>query len=379
MSGWTIHSRPLVHSPAPEPFPGPGRGPSVDGVIGSHRPFALLAAFAATVGLAVAGPPAAAAEPLPTAVVVLGDSEASGDGAGAYEPGTRGEHGDWCHRSTRAYVYRTGLGTGLNLACSGADSGDVGFGSGTHYTEGSQAARLVDVARRQRVGTVVVQTGANDDAALVDTGIACILAFLDPGLRPCRETLDPLLDERMAATTAKVTAAVRDVREAMRRAGYADRDYQLVVASYPAPITERMGPLAPARGCPYRRADAAWGRTTLFPRLSAALHAAAVRADARFLDLSRATEGREACSHARPSQEWQRRIAVDPEAFVSGGPDAIGYHLAQESFHPNATAHAEIGRCLGAFVRSGAPSAACVADADGRLRPDRGSPAVGPA
>ena len=60
----------------------------------------------------LAGAPAAAAEPLPTAVVVLGDSEAAGDGAGGYEPGTRGERGNWCHRSTRAYVHRTGLGSG---------------------------------------------------------------------------------------------------------------------------------------------------------------------------------------------------------------------------------------------------------------------------
>lgn len=335
----------------------------------------LLAALLTTLA-----PPAAAADPRPTAVVALGDSAAAGDGAGGYEPGTRGEGGNWCHRSARAYVHRTGLATeSVNLACSGAAAADVGFGAATHYTEGSQAARLVEVARRYRVGTVVLQVGANDEAALLATGIACITAFLDPAVRPCRETIGPLLDRRMAETGRAVRAAVRDVREAMRRAGYAVDDYQLVLASYAAPISERMVPLAAAQGCPYHRADAAWGRTVLFPALSAALRDAAEYTGARFLDLARATEGREACSRATPGSEWQRRITVDPKALVYGGLDAIGYHLAQESFHPNAAAHAEFGRCLAAFVRAGDRAGACVPGADGRLRLDRGAAVPAPA
>jgi hypothetical protein len=89
------------------------------------------------------------------------------------------------------------------------------------------------------------------------------------------------------------------------------------------------------------------------------------RVGARFLDLDRATEGYEACTRTPSGQEWQRRLTVDPEALVHGGLDAIGFHLAQESFHPDATGHAEIGRCLGEFVRGGARSAACVAGGDG--------------
>ena len=251
--------------------------PSVGGVTRSlpvgRRAVVLVMLVAAAL---LAAAPVATADPRPTAVVALGDSAAAGEGAGGYEPGTRGEGGNWCHRSTRAYVHRTGLATeSVNLACSGAASADVGFGPGTHHTEGSQAQRLVEVARRYRVGAVFVQVGANDDAALIDTGIACILAFLDPAVRPCRETIGPLVDARMAATGRKVDAALRDVRAAMRRAGYADDDYQLVVASYATPITERMIGPAAAQGCPYSRADAGWGATTLFPALSEALRGAA--------------------------------------------------------------------------------------------------------
>ena len=247
----------------------------------------------------------------------------------------------------------------------------MGFGPGTHYTEGSQAARLVEVARRYRVGTVVLQVGANDDAALVDTGIACILAFLDPGAaRRAGRRIGPLLD---AADGRHRSERCRPPCATCGRR-CAGPVTPRPTTSWCWPPTRRRSPsgwcrLAAAQGCPYRRADAAWGRTVLFPR---AVRGAAPRspsaAGARFLDLARATEGREACSRRPAGQEWQRRITVDPAAFVHGGLDAIGYHLAQESFHPNAAAHAEIGRCLGAFVRSG--------DAERRLRAGRRRPAA---
>ena len=343
----------------------PRPAPSVHTVT---RSCCLLALLAAACAAALLGAPTAVADPLPTAVVALGDSAASGEGAGDYEPGTRGESGNWCHRSAHAFVHRTGLATeSVNLACSGAEAANVAFGGATHYTEGSQAQRLVDVAARYRVTTVVVQVGANDDVALTATGIACIRAFLDPTEPPCRTTIGPLVAERMAATAAKVEPAVRDVQEAMRRAGYADGGYDLVLASYASPVTEQMVPLQGARGCPFSRADAGWGRTVLFPALSETLRGVAERTGARFLDMVRATEGYEACTRTPWTQEWQRRITVDPETLVYGGLDAVGYHLAQESFHPTAMAHAEMGRCIGEFVRSDSPGGACVVGADGRL------------
>jgi hypothetical protein len=340
----------------------------------------LLLPLLAAVLLAALGAPAAGAAERPTAVVALGDSAASGEGAGDYEPGTRGEGGDWCHRSAHAYVHRTALAAeSVNLACSGAEAADVGFGDGTHYTEGSQARRLVDVARRHQVTTVIVQVGANDEPELTGTGIACIRAYLDPTEPPCRETLGGSIAGRMAAVAPRVESVVRDVRAAMGEAGYADDGYTLVLASYASPVTEAMIPLQGARGCPYSRADAGWGRTVVFPALSEALRGVAERTGSRFLDMARATEGFEACSRTPISEEWQRRITVDPEAFVYGGLDAVGYHLAQESYHPTAVAHAEMGRCIGEFVRSGSPSAACVAGADGRVRAETGAAVASPA
>src|SRR2546423_3599521 len=127
-------------------------------VVTRSRCRTMLAATAGALALALFGAPAVAAAQTPTAVVVLGDSAAAGEGAGDYDPGTRGENDNWCHRSKHAYVHRTGLATeSVNLACSGARAGDVGFGTGTHYTEGSQAQQLVGVAGRYHVTTVIVQ------------------------------------------------------------------------------------------------------------------------------------------------------------------------------------------------------------------------------
>jgi hypothetical protein len=90
---------------------------------------------------------------------------------------------------------------------------------------------------------------------------------------------------------------------------------------------------------------------------------------ARFLDLSRATEGHEACSSAGP--EWQRRLTVDPKAFATGGAAAIT-HLAQESFHPNAVGHTQLAGCLTAFVRGTAKHGLCVPGKDGKLHVQAG-------
>ncbi|MCW0215514.1 MAG: GDSL-type esterase/lipase family protein [Pseudonocardia sp.] len=312
---------------------------------------------------------------LPTAVVALGDSTASGEGADDYEPGTRGEAGNWCHRSANAFVHRTGLArVGINLACSGADSADVGFAAPGRAGEASQAARLREVARTHRVVAVTLQVGANDEPALTRTAVACIRTFVDPTVGPCRETVGAGWAGRLAAMAPRVEGAVRDVRRAMRDAGYADDGYAFVLASYASPITEAMGPLHGVEGCPLSRPDAGWGRTVAFPQLAAALRGVADRTGVRFLDLSRAAEGHEACSRPTTAGEWARRITVDPHALVYGRLSALGQHLFQESFHPNAEAHGLLGGCLGEFVATGARQGACEVTADGGLHASPGVP-----
>src|SRR5829696_127567 len=327
----------------------------------------VAAGFAA---LSLVGVPAQAEDTRPTAVVSLGDSAISGEGAGNYEPGTRGENGDWCHRSANALVHRTQLAArSINLACSGSDAAHVSLADTTHYTEGSQARRLIDVARLYRVTTVIVQVGANDEPAFADTVLHCVGAWINPFGASCSSWLAGQWPGRLAAMAPRVETAVRDVRAAMSTAGYAPSSYHLVLASYASPFTAKMDPIFHGPdGCPIRISDARWGRTSAVPQLSEALRGVAARTGVKFLDFSRATEGREACSNwSSTSGEWQRRVTVDPFAWWYGGLDAIGIHTAQESFHPNATGHGQLGRCVTEFVNSAAPTARCLIGGDGNL------------
>jgi lysophospholipase L1-like esterase len=332
---------------------------------------ALLAALSVVGATVVAQPVSAApADTRPTAIVSLGDSAISGEGAGSYEPGTEGEGGNWCHRSTRALVHQTQVADRtFNLACSGADSANVSLADTTHYTEGSQARRLIDIARQNRVTTIVLQIGANDDPQFANTIVSCIEAWLNPFGSPCRTALQTQWPARLAAMAPKVEAAIGDVRSAMTQAGYSAGSYNFILTSYASPLTEKMDKvLHGPQGCPVRLPDAEYGRTVAVPQFSDALRGVATRTGVKFLDFARATENREACSKGASSTgEWQRRITVDPDALVHGGLDAIGIHLAQQSFHPNAAGHAQLGRCVTEFVQSGTAAARCIAGADGNL------------
>jgi lysophospholipase L1-like esterase len=321
-------------------------------------------------GLVVASPAAQAADDRQTAIVSLGDSAISGEGAGSYEAGTQGENGNWCHRSANALVHKTTVATKtINLACSGADSANVSLADTTHYTEGSQARRLIGVAQQYKVTTVIVQIGANDEPAFADTLLGCIEEWFNPFGSGCRSYLRTEWPQRLAAMAPRVQTALADVKSAMSQAGYANGSYNLVLTSYASPLTERMdSTLHGPQGCPFKLADAGFGRTEAVPQFSTTLRGVANAAGAKFLDFSRATEGREACSGGSSSaNEWQNRITVDPWAWVTGGLDAIGIHMAQQSFHPNAKGHAQLGRCVTEFLGSGRSSAQCLAGSDGNL------------
>ncbi|WP_026423947.1 GDSL-type esterase/lipase family protein [Actinokineospora inagensis] len=314
--------------------------------------------------------PTAAADDRPTAVVSLGDSAISGEGAGDYEAGTRGENGDWCHRSANALIHQTTVAQRtVNLACSGADSADVSLADTTHYGEGSQARRLIDVARSNRVLAVVLQVGANDDPAFADTLLGCIKRWINPFGPGCAQDLRTQWPARLAAMAPKVEKAVADIKTAMRQAGYADGDYRFVITSYASPITEKMDAIKHGpQGCPLRLDDAAYGRTEAVPQFADAFRAIAARTGLSYLDFSRATEAHEACSGGdSTATEWQNRVVVDPYAWVYGGLDSVGIHMAQQSFHPNARGHAQLGRCLTEFLGTQAQAARCLTGSDGAL------------
>jgi lysophospholipase L1-like esterase len=307
----------------------------------------------------------------PLTIVSLGDSTLSGEGAGNYTPDTNGTNGDWCHRSPYATVFETavpGVTAKVNLACSGAPAEQVALGDTKQWTEPSQAGQLAQLVKDHRVAVVVVAVGANDDPHFSQLINECFQAWFLSSHPPCSPAIQATWQSRVNAMVPKVSSALADVRKVLTQAGYQTGDYQLVVQSYASPI----GPDIPANlqnlnGCPFRTEDLQWVRDQGVIALAAGLATAAKQADARFLDLSRAGRGHEACSGgADPSKEWFSRLTLQLNDLSDAD---RATHALQESFHPNAAGHAEIGRCLTDFLATALPSAACLSGSDGNLHP----------
>jgi lysophospholipase L1-like esterase len=301
--------------------------------------------------------------------VALGDSTASGEGAGGYTADTNGLNGNWCHRSPSATVYQTtvpGIISTIDLACSGAPAGQVALGDIKQWTETSQAQRLGALATTNRVAAVVVAVGANDDPHFSAQVMNCFQAWFNPNQPPCSEQIKKTWQSQVDAMVPKVVNALGDVKKVLADAGYTPADYQLVVQSYASPI----GPGIPEslrnlNGCPFRTEDLNWIGRDGVATLASGIQQAAKQAGARYLDLSRAGIGHEACSGgADPSKEWFSRLTLQLQDLSQVDRAS---HASQESFHPNAAGHTEFARCLTEFLGTGDGNAACLAGTDGKL------------
>ncbi|MFD0571695.1 hypothetical protein ACFQ0T_23845 [Kitasatospora gansuensis] len=271
---------------------------------GARRPrrAALTAAVGLLAALTLAGTPTASAAPTatvkPAAVVALGDSAISGEGAGtdtndAYVPGTDTPT-NYCHRHAKSEIFVTDLPgvTPVDLACSGAQTGDLvsdpelakitGPGSGD-FGEVKQDVQLARTAAEYDVKMVVVTIGANDDFDFSGIMMSCLTQYFPvPKDQGCRDTIgSAAITQRAERVIPKVVAALTNVRNTMRTAGYADSSYQLVYQSYFTPITpdirrnDYVGKVAD--GCPAFPEDLAWGHNWVVPTLSDALRTAAAR------------------------------------------------------------------------------------------------------
>jgi lysophospholipase L1-like esterase len=310
-------------------------------------------------------PPPRPPEDVPHAIVALGDSTMSGEGAGNYTPDTDGAHNDWCHRSPQAMVQHVklaGVTTIFNFACSGADAQAVRL-DGQHPIEPSQAAQLGAVASKYRIDAVLVAIGANDNpqfGALLTNCVDAIFASAKPG---CGKQVDGQWQNRVNAMVPKVVAALRDVRRVMIEHGYADTAYHLVLQSYAAPVApDMLRSLQNLSGCPLRTDDLRWVQDRAVPVLNDGMRRAAQQGGARFLDLSRAGVGHEACTGG---QEWFTRLTVNWQDFQ----DQARYgHALQQSFHPNAAGYTAFAQCMSQFLTLTERQAACVPDGHGSVQ-----------
>jgi hypothetical protein len=351
------------------------------------RPAALLAsaALAAALGLGgvQAAPPARAADGAtaadrPAAVVALGDSAISGEGAGTdtgddYLPGTD-TPGNYCHRSARSEIFVTGLAgvTPVDLACSGAQTGDLvsdpelskitGGGSGD-FGEPKQDVQLAQAAARYDIKMVVVTIGANDDFDFSGIMLGCLGQYFPiPKSQGCRDTIGtPEILRRAERVKPKVVAALTNIRATMRRAGYDDGSYQLVYQSYFTPITpdirrnDYLGKIAD--GCPAFPEDLAWGHNLVVPTLSDALRQAASQVPGvRYLDQRRVSYGHEVCAEWTSSPyEYTNGDVIDTSERTRNGCDqeigipGVCMNMVRQSYHLRVAGYRGEAACLAQF------------------------------
>ncbi|MDF1603187.1 hypothetical protein [Nocardioides sp. YIM 152315] len=350
-----------------------------------------LTAVAAAAGLLVALPPPAQADGPGSGtpwVVTLGDSYISGEagrwagssnddsaradalGPSAYHDAGDHEAIERCHRSRSAEAYIGGGVSGLNLACSGAQTATT---SGDHFKPGldfhddgaghlGQAAMLQRFAGGHNVGMVVVSIGGND-FGFADTVQSCVVDFLTSptwAKNFCHDDVSVtarFAPANVAAVRARIAGALQNVATAMRDAGYADAQWTLLVQSYPSPIPRgdgfRYSQSGYSRqftgGCGFWNADADWANDTALPTINGAVLGAVIDSgltNTRTLDLASAFDGRRLCESSvglyeeRGIEDWTSPGAVDQTEWVNqirtiSTCCADSPYYIQESIHPN--------------------------------------------
>lgn len=277
------------------------------------------------------------------AVVSLGDSFISGEGAGG---GYGASAANGCHRSGSAPIRSARIpgARPLNLACSGARVANVwraARGGLPHRGESPQADRLAALARRFDVRLVVLTVGANDlgFARLV---VGCALRWAAASLvgwPGCRKTAGEKLAASLPAAERGLRKAIREVRLVLAGAGEPRAAYRLIVMGYASPLpagaairySQRGWARLTKGGCPLTDADADWAKREAVPAIAAMMRRAAAATGAEFLDVRHALEGHEACARG---SEWFR------------GLDLCCARSPRESLHPNPHGQRALGACI---------------------------------
>jgi hypothetical protein len=296
-----------------------------------------------------------------SSLITMGDSEISGEGVGNYIPGTH-QNGNWCDRSYDQAVFRTGIAsdTQYNLACSGAQSANLVYGSGVRqWNELNQGDYLAIKARNTRVKLIWVVVGANGDGTIqfgpVATDCALSRVFF---LGTCWESYTDQWAVRVEGSRTQVEGALASIKQVMTNAGYLASDYELVLMSYPSPASPDVedNPNFPGwygGGCTLYLADMAFARNKAVPMFEAGLRRAATNQGVRYLDASRLFHGREVCTETPAVRGLFIEIGIWNE------------NAARQSFHPNSRGHGLFAECMTAFYNSGQPTATCLNPASG--------------
>jgi hypothetical protein len=313
-------------------------------------------------------------------------------GSKAYfdNPGRTAEMINRCHRSQAAEVHVGGGVNGMTLACSGATTSTFTNSGGDFkpgldfYSDSSgrqgQAAMLQAFAKTHNVKLVPLSIGGNN-FKFGDMVAQCVKDFLTSSSffpHYCKD--DPsvmanLTPSNVAAQVAAIKKAILNIRDAMANAGYAATSYTILVQNYEAAIPKgsdiRYSESGFTRqntgGCGLWNADADWANTTALPTINGAVQAAAGQvglSNLRFLELSKAFDGRALCSKSVGLLEekglatWQTAGAVDKTEWVDQirtATAAFSDYYVQESLHPNYWGQLALRNCVRQAYNGGSP------------------------
>ncbi|MFD7666717.1 hypothetical protein [Streptomyces sp. NPDC059788] len=366
------------------------------------------ATVAAVTGL-LATAPAATGSPRerqaaePGAVVSLGDSYISGEagrwagntdanpvnfpridalGPTAYfdNAGRTAERIAQCHRSRSAEIHLGLPGTeSENLACSGArtDSFRAPKGAakpGLDFSAAAgvpgQAAQLEEYARDHHVRMVAVSIGGND-FRFGDVVASCVLAYLNPLPKSCGQDAANrarFTEEAVRQRAGDIAGGLRNIGQAMLRAGYETDEYDVVVQNYPAPIPHGrdfrypapLGARQTLGGCAFNDRDADWAVDSVLPAVGRAVEQGIDRSgldNVRFLDLSHSMDGHRLCERGVGLVEpvrgavsrWTDPGAADRTEWISWVRTVTAVlppFQVQEALHPNHWGQLALRNCL---------------------------------
>lgn len=263
-----------------------------------------------------------------------------------------------CRRSVAAEIVDA-TATHINIACSGTEAEQLSRAVGNSEAQLEQVRKL---AVGHTVRTVVLSVGG-DDVQLIKTMKACADAWQNNRYCSTDAAITTPVAERTRTVGDKVVKAVQAVREAVKESGVTPR---IVVQSYPLPLAtgdpttttaahdENSWDRWSAYGCPFYNRDLSWLGTEAGPALNTEIKKAAQRAGADFVDLGRLLEGHQVCGKdplqtsfaadgtiVRPTAaraEWARYL---PRTRAGLPADE-----ERELLHPNYYGQRALGRCL---------------------------------
>lgn len=269
---------------------------------------AVLTALVLVAPSAQAGPRGQHPGQGPLRYVAMGDSYSAASGVLPPDPTAPLQ----CLRSTRNYPHVLAAAIGAQLTdvtCGGADTGDY---RGAQHP--GVAPQLAALSRDTQLVTMTI--GGNDSSVFISSILQCGVAGLSTLGQgsPCKDRYGSSFEDTVRSTTyPALVQALRDVRNAAPRA-------RVAILGYPW--------ILPATGgcfdkMPIAEGDVPYLRS-LQKTLNDSIAQAARQTGVTYVDLSRASEGRDACQPigvrwVEPVLQSTNAVIVHPNALGEAG------------------------------------------------------------